>query len=620
MQPFAQPRSRNQANYTLNDKKQTSHSKDCVSCGSLQTDLEFEIDGRRFKFNHDLTASILHTYYRKFNMVEKKTVKVQLIKLSSNMLNEFVLSKSGCCINYSWYTENVLELWDAARLLKVPSLIRICEANVGQIFSEDNFESIYTKAHLYKSDIVLNKAKEFLVRFFQNNKKGSQLMKDWEVGVIRVLTYEDILYLVKEWPFRPDMSDDVLKSIFNWTENYDNRGPCSSSKNDDLDMSSQKTRDNDLDMSSQKIRDYDKVVLCTEYEKFENKSSILYTLLKDSKYRSASLECLQELSRHGMCQRDQEAKLLINEAISCKLDKNTHGYWFPSQLYGNLQNYRHIGVLADKDRVSIMYLDHSFYNWRRLSKCLLHSTITNLTVFDNELYAISSTGLESLIFVFRNEEWKFVLDLPNKNFVVVSKGEFIYVIDGTSSSVKCVSPRGTPVLHSEIKFPDMMRNPESALDFDRSILIFCSTDSDERSTVFCLDVPEHKWTYCGHLEGSAKYLVGFRNETNYFILQRDGSISQVLRKLDDWIEFIFIKRLWSFQSALRGAFIYSDELYIFSNTPVESLCFPGVSGVFSKIQYWYQEKEACNFVRFIMPFEFIRRSEHLLERLPESNN
>ncbi|XP_055861128.1 uncharacterized protein LOC129921909 [Biomphalaria glabrata] len=584
MQRLMLPRSSNQANNTLNDKKQSSHSKDCVSCGSLQTDLEFEIDGTRFKFNHDLTASILHFYQRKFNMVENNSEKVQLIKLSSSTLDEFILRRKDCCINYSWYTENVLELWDATRVLKVPSLIKNCEVKVGQNFSKDNFERIYTKAHHYKSDFVLYKARRFLDNFFRYQMEENQPMNDCEAGVIRVLTYEDFLHLIREWPFRPDISDDVLKSIFELAENYD------------------------------------KVVSCTEYEKFENKSSILYTLLKDSKYRSASLECLQELSRHGMCQRDQEAKLLINEAISCKLDRNTHGYWFPSQLYGNLQNYRHIGALADKDRVSIMYLDHSFYNWRRLSKCLLHSTITNLTVFDNELYAISSTGLESLIFVFRNEEWTFVLDLSNKNFVVVSKGEFIYFIDSTSSSVRCVSPRETPVLHSEIKFPDMMRNPESALDFDRSILIFCSTDSDERSTVFCLDVPEHKWTYCGHLEGSAKYLVGFRNETNYFILQRDGSISQVLRKLDDWIEFIFIKRLWSFQSALRGAFIYSDKLFVFSNTPMESLCLPGVSGVFSKIQYWYQEEEACSFVHCIMPYQYIQRSERLIEPEPESDN
>ncbi|KAI8735936.1 kelch protein 8 [Biomphalaria glabrata] len=183
----------------------------------------------------------------------------------------------------------------------------------------------------------------------------------------------------------------------------------------------------------------------------------------------------------------------------------------------------------------------------------------------------------------------------------------------TRSSVKCVSPRETSVLPSEIKFPDMMRNPESALDFDKSILIFCSTDSDERSTVFSLDVPDHKWTDCGHLEGSATNLFGFKNKTNYFILQRDGTVSQVLRNQADDIEFTMIKRLWSIQSALRGAFIYSDMLYIFSNTPMETSCLCGVSGVFSRIEYWHQEQEACDFVQFFMPRLDICQSESIYD-------
>ncbi|KAK0047489.1 hypothetical protein Bpfe_023041 [Biomphalaria pfeifferi] len=129
------------------------------------------------------------------------------------------------------------------------------------------------------------------------------------------------------------------------------------------------------------------------------------------------------------------------------------------------------------------------HSWQKLRRCPLHAIITNLIIFDDKLYVINRTDHEILIFVYDRKKWKFVIDLPNKNFSVVAKGNCIYVIDGTSSSVNCVSPRETPVLHSEIKFPDMMRNAESALDFDKSILIFCSTDSDERSTVISLEVP-----------------------------------------------------------------------------------------------------------------------------------
>ncbi|KAK0043911.1 hypothetical protein Bpfe_026685 [Biomphalaria pfeifferi] len=220
--------------------------------------------------------------------------------------------------------------------------------------------------------------------------------------------------------------------------------------------------------------------------------------------------------KHHLCEQDKEAKLVITEAISYKLERNIHGYWPHYALHRNCHVFRHIGVLASKDQGSALVLEMD--DWKDLPKCSLHAKITNLSIFDDELYVISSLDFQSLLFVFTNKEWKFVSEISGSDFIVLSKGRCIYIIDGKNCMIKCVMP--TPVLHSEIKFPDMMRNPESALDFDKSILIFCSTDSNERSAVFSLEVPEHNWTDCGHLEGSAKNLVGLRNETKYLVLQR----------------------------------------------------------------------------------------------------
>ncbi|KAK0047490.1 hypothetical protein Bpfe_023042 [Biomphalaria pfeifferi] len=53
------------------------------------------------------------------------------------------------------------------------------------------------------------------------------------------------------------------------------------------------------------------------------------SLLRVSRYGLASLEYLQELSKHHLCERDKEAKLVINEVINYKLDRDTHRYWHP---------------------------------------------------------------------------------------------------------------------------------------------------------------------------------------------------------------------------------------------------------------------------------------------------
>ncbi|KAK6967473.1 kelch-like protein 8 [Biomphalaria glabrata] len=589
----------------MGTKRKSVDIEACNSCESLQTDLKVKIEGRSFKFNKVLTDAISHFYRESSNMIENISDNLHEINLSAESFDEFLYTVPSFrkCINplgitipgFSKYeenlgsTENHLELWEAVRVMKIPSLIRNCETKVGQIISEDNFERIYAKANHYKSDIVLCRARKYLDYFFMNN---------YNKNLTLILTYEDLFRLIKRWPFHHDeMQDTVLRSIFEWAENVDDQGrPAVASKDDVV-------------MPTQKRRKYENKAAGKKVKKVQEELSMLSKILKASKINSASIGCLEELSKHPLCEQDHEAKLIVNKAINYKLDRNTHGYWPPDALYGNSLGYRHIGVLADNDRVSALVLGQR--NWIRFPRCPLHTKITNLTVFDNELYVVSSTGLESLIFVYRKKEWTFLLDLPNKDYSVVSKGSFIYVIDGTCYSVKCVSPRETPVLHSEIKFPVMMRNPESALDFDKSILIFCSIDSDDRATVMCLEVPEHKWTDCGYLEGSAKNMVGFRNETMYFILQRDGSISQVKRKQDNSIEFLLIKRLWSIQNTLRGAFIYRDVLYIFSNTPMESSCLRGVSGMFREIEYWYQEEEAGNFVQYYIPVLDICRSEKI---------
>ncbi|KAI8735923.1 kelch protein 8 [Biomphalaria glabrata] len=580
------------------NRRKSYNITDCPSCDRLQTDLEVQIEGRKMNLTQPLTLTI-YTFYTKNTTIESLRKDSHVINISEDKFKEFLdtISVYDSDFRSFWSIDSLLEIWETVRVLQIPELIVICENNIGRVICREYFETIYVTAKLYQSHGVLCQAKVFLKRL---------LMTADEMHLYSILSFKDFLSIIKDNRLLVRSEDIVLRSIFLWAEKLDKQEESSGANEDD--------------QQCPKRRKLDINVPCKAENVLYENTSELSQLLRASRYGLASIECLQELSKHHLCDKDKEAKLILTKAINYNLDRDTHGYWPPFAYPRNPGLFCLVGVLADKDQVSVLSLEPlktDLESWMRFPRCPLHTQITNLTVFDNELYVISSTGFESLIFVYRNTRWNFVLDLPNKDFIVISKGKLIYAIDGTSSSVKCVSPRETPVLCSEIKFPDMMKNPESALDFDKSILIFCSADSDERSTVVSLDVPEHKWTDCGNLEGSAKNLVGFRNETSYFILQRDGSISQVLRKQDDSIDFIFIQRLWSIQSALRGAFIYRDILYVFSNTPLENVCLHGVSGLSCRTEYWYQEQGACKFVQFFMPTDddlrFEEDSDHDME-------
>ncbi|XP_013083122.2 uncharacterized protein LOC106068331 isoform X1 [Biomphalaria glabrata] len=553
------------------EKRQRIQSNDdAYNCDSLHRISEFEIEGNRFKFNKVLTAAIFHFMRSRLNLIESKSDTVSLTNISAETFRHFLDTNIYNYGNGLWGYEHLSEIWETAHVLKIPSLIENCETQVGKMISLETFDKIYAKANAYQSNRILCKARNFLLHMFRLVQK---------IGLMRILTFEDLIYAVASEELRIKNEDIVLRSMFEWAE-----------------YNQMQLQENLVEVSQKKTK-LDNSVPCKE-DVEGDPSSKFSKLLRASRYGLASVECLVELSKHHLCEQDKEAKLVITEAISYKLERHIHGYW-PHYALHRSCHVRHVGVSASKDQVSALVLEMD--DWKDLPKCSLHAKITNLSIFDDELYVISSLEFQSLLFVFTNKEWKFVSEISGSDFIVLSKGRCIYIIDGKNCRIKCVMPKTTPVLHSEIKFPDMMRNPESALDYDKSILIFCSTDSDEKLAVISLDVPEHKWTDCGHLEGSAKNLVGFRNETKYFILQRDGAISQVLRNQDDSIGFILIKRLWSIQNSLRGAFIYNDVLYIYGDTPIEPSCFRAVSGLFWKIDYWFADQETSNFVHWFVP-------------------
>lgn len=207
---------------------------------------------------------------------------------------------------------------------------------------------------------------------------------------------------------------------------------------------------------------------------------------------------------------------------------------------------------------------------------------------------------------------------------MVSKGHYIYTIDRKSSRVHCVMPTGDSVFRDEIETKGKLQNPESAIDFNRNILIFCRSTSDDRikkeeetAIVYCLSLPTNQWSHCGHLQGPAKNLVSFRNGASHYILLRNGSLWQVVGGHVKNPEFIFIKNLWSFEDSLKGAFIHKDVLYLFGSVATESSNLTGVPGVFEKVRYWYSEKNYSNFVLFFLPevtFGRVRNDESTQHR------
>ncbi|KAK0039881.1 kelch-like protein 8 [Biomphalaria pfeifferi] len=528
---------------------------------------EVIIEKKSFHFNHSIMAGLLHFLGGKHNIEQKKHLSAETFMKFLIMLEEKHDLNS---------LENMLELWDAVYVLQIPLLVQHYERVLGCSINDHTLEVIYTRACLYGSSFILTKALNYMLECFESV---------YTEGVTRIITYEDLMFLVEHDELCIEKEDTVLLANFQWAENRD--------------MQNERCFLEEMDVSFSETGKTRLEVSCEEEKQFKPSGSKLSKLLRASRFGLASLKCLEELSNHHLCEIDPEAKHVLSEGIAFKLARKSHGYWPSYATHRSENTVRHLGALANGDKVSVLILSKNI--WKKLPRCPLLSRINNLTVFNDQLYAVCSSGTESLIFCYKNSEWKFIADIPGTDFIVVSYGEFIYFIDIDNESIKCLKPEGFPVFHGEIKMPSTMHNPESAADLEENVLVFCSTETDEMSEVYSLQVPDIEWTRSGTLQGSAKYLVSFRNKNGQYILQRDGSLSQVLRSQDKGTAFTLLERLWSFDIILRGAFIFQDILYIAGNSPSKTLSVCGIPGVCWNVEFWHQVNHCSSFVHFFLP-------------------
>uniref|UniRef100_A0A2C9KA52 BACK domain-containing protein n=1 Tax=Biomphalaria glabrata TaxID=6526 RepID=A0A2C9KA52_BIOGL len=354
---------------------------------SLQTNLEVQLEGRKLNLNENepITSAI---YYFCNKRIEREPKETRIINFSVNTFTEFLDTTQFFCddFNHMWTHAIILELWKTVIDLQIPELIAIIEKKVGRIMCVDNIETIYGMAYLYQSHAIVLQTRIFLQRLY---------IKADEMHLYCILSFKDFLSIIKDDCIQVESEDIVLRSIFLWAEKQESSGASE-------------------DGQQCPKRKVDCNVPCKEENELNENTSELSQLLRASRYGLASIECLRELSKHHLCQKDKEAKLVITEAINYKLDRNTHGYWPPFAYPRSFSDIELVGVLADNNQVSLTYLETSkIETWERLPSCPLHTQIENVTVFDNELYVITSTDNESLIFVFRNRKWKFVID-PSK--------------------------------------------------------------------------------------------------------------------------------------------------------------------------------------------------------------
>nr|KAI8738193.1 hypothetical protein BgiMline_025096 [Biomphalaria glabrata] len=133
--------------------------------------------------------------------------------------------------------------------------------------------------------------------------------------------------------------DEVLRRVFDWAENYEKQ-----------DRNSGISKENRAQKSTKRKKDVEVSF------KEGDQSSKLANLIRAADWSTASIECIQDLSKHDLCEKDTEAKLFISKVLNYKLDRNTHGFWPPYTTPKLNAECPRVGVLADQDGINALFL------------------------------------------------------------------------------------------------------------------------------------------------------------------------------------------------------------------------------------------------------------------------
>ncbi|XP_059170900.1 uncharacterized protein LOC131952310 [Physella acuta] len=193
-----------------------------------------------------------------------------------------------------------------------------------------------------------------------------------------------------------------------------------------------------------------------------------------------------------------------------------------------------------------------------------------------------------------------------KKTLIVTVEQYIYLFCCTDKKIyRMNSQLPGDCLTYETKYPTS-ELIDYASSYDNKILVFYTLTKStvDETAVHCYDIVNKTWIRLNNLEGSAKNMICFSDENNFFILKSNGDLWKTDSSNHDMIDFTFITKLWDFEYKLHGAVTYYDELFIYGEDllvkPIDKI-WPTSCALFTKIHVLGQAGQSSNFIPCILP-------------------
>ncbi|XP_059175121.1 uncharacterized protein LOC131955150 [Physella acuta] len=517
--------------------------------------------------------------------------------------------------------DNFIEVWQAAHMLQVKVMVNVCEEFAIRLCSLDTWENIYLHAKLFCSVKVLDKLHTFMIKNFEEIRQSTTFLQ---------LSFKEVQDLIKSQDLVVSKEDLVLESVIQWVEYVDGNQlnhnlnedhnhtiSCNDVKTDislSIDEAKEIKESEDGLHRNNCLQNSNKTEITAVQEVTTTHSTNTVKSSRKVKLKELLMEVRTCLVSHAALYRvlklrlfseDENSRELILNGMSHHVQEFRHGQWSSSALHRSCSGYINAGVNAYGGGIfEIITADKE--QQFNITKCRYLKENIQLVTFDGELYA---TGKEvgnspGRMFVFCGKNWKEVMEMPSHNLLLVSHGDFIYIINKDDKVLYNINPKERePNLEKITDFLSNDTEVNYAMVLENLFLLFCSESVNgiEKTAVHKYEMLSKVWTRLDNLDGPSEQLISFKNDKHNYILQTNGSL-WLLEKLsgNGSIEFKFLDKLWNFRKKLYGALTFQSKLIILGNNPNNDphneKQLPLLSEHFTEISHWENDFCSSNFI------------------------
>ncbi|XP_059158697.1 kelch-like protein 8 [Physella acuta] len=496
--------------------------------------------------------------------------------------------------------DNLIHLWRAVHMLQINFMVKICEIFAAESITMENWENIYVTSKLVGSTIVLDELHCFMLRNFDQISLSSTYLQ---------LSSNEVRNLIKSQDLCVSSEDIVLESVIRWVDCYAPNNTNTDIQNTNKIVNTEKDG-NELEKVPS---DNSLNVALTEHLSRKDKMTELLSLVRTY---LVSPEVLTQVYYLKMCSENKNFRDIIVSALSYQAQPSRDGQWPSAAVHRSCSSVTHVGVYARRDG-QFRAIHASDETWFDLPTCDGLKRNIQLVTFDTDLYAIGKplnmpNTQQYKLFVLSENGRKKVLNLPCNNVLLVSHGQFIYILDKSDNVIYLINPRSLDFKKFR-EIPTQL-DIKYATVFENSILIFSSETHNniENTVVHNYEFPCDVCTMLSDLDGPADQLTTFKNDKHSYILQTNGSLWVILKASSiTRIEVKFVFKLWNRQRKQYGALSYNEKLIIFGNTterdPPDANRKNTVPGHLKVISYWGNDDAMSNFVPATLPKTFLLR-------------